>query len=178
MSNVIICDTRQKLKHHTVKEKYFEQHGLTILRTKLFCGDYANKDNLNVVVDTKQNMQEVVNNICGKSHERFRNECILAQKTGTKLIVLIEEDGIKSIEDVEKWQNPRREIMRLATDPNTGKKYLIPKYPYATTGLALSRAMTTMQIKYGVEFMFCPKASAGKKIMELLGLESKDAETR
>jgi hypothetical protein len=38
-----------------------------------------------------------------------------------------------------------------------------------TTGQTLSKAMKTMQEKYEVEFMFCSRGDAGKKIIELLG---------
>lgn len=32
----------------------------------------------NVTVDTKKDIQELVGDICGKQHARFRDECILA----------------------------------------------------------------------------------------------------
>ena len=107
----IICDTRQKLKHHEQKERYFEEQGFNILRSKLPCGDYARMDNMSVVVDTKQDLQECVNNICGPEHERFKRECQLAAQNGIKLIILVEQDGINDIRDVRKWHNPSLDIM-------------------------------------------------------------------
>ena len=44
-----------------------------------FLGSY------DMAVDTKKDMQEIVGNICGVQHARFRDECILAQKNGITL---------------------------------------------------------------------------------------------
>ena len=41
-----------------------------------------------------------------------------------------------------------------------------------TTGDVLAKAMLTMQLKYGVEFVFCRPAEAGEKILELLGVNA------
>ena len=37
-----------------------------------------------------------------------------------------------------------------------------------TSGKTLAKSMLTMQLKYGVEFVFCRPEEAGKKIIELL----------
>ena len=47
----------------------------------------------------------------------------------------------------------------------------VQKYPYAMTGERLAKACLTMQLKYGVEFQFCRPEEAGKKILDLLGVE-------
>ena len=38
-----------------------------------------------------------------------------------------------------------------------------------TSGTILAKAMLTMQLKYGVEFVFCRPEDAGAKVLELLG---------
>ena len=167
----IVCDTRQKLKHHEVKEQYFVDHGYNILRSKLPVGDYSRIDKMVVCVDTKQDLQEVVGNICGKEHDRFKRECILAQSNGIKLIVLVEEDNIKNLDDVSAWHNPRLDI--YTSQYIQGQRKRVQKYPKATKGETLAKAMRTMQLKYGVEFMFCPKDQAGKRVVELLFGEEK-----
>ena len=48
----IVCDTRQKLKHHEKKEQYFAEVGIKTLRSKLPCGDYARLDNMSVCIET------------------------------------------------------------------------------------------------------------------------------
>ena len=165
----IICDTRQKLKHHEQKEQYFKEHGFNVLRTKLPCGDYAKLNDMSVVVDTKQDLQECINNICGKEHDRFRRECQLAKENGIKLIILVEQDGIGSMRDVRFWKNPRLDIYCYRTI--NGVRTRVRKYPKATKGITLMKAMLTMQLRYDVEFQFCNKADAGRRVLELLGVQ-------
>ena len=165
------------MKHHELKEKYFQEHGLRVLHSKLPCGDYARIDDMSTVIDTKQDLQECVNNICGSEHERFRRECLLAKENGIKLIVLVEEDQtddnghyvVNDIRDVWKWKNPRLDVYVYRTVDGQRKK--VRKYPKATTGTTLMKAMLTMQTKYDVEFQFCRKKDAGKRIIEILNLQ-------
>lgn len=173
----IVVDSRQQTQNrsHKRKEEYFRSQGYNVLRSKLPIGDYARIDNMAVIVDTKDGLSEVCQNLCsGKGeHERFRRECILAQENGIKLYILVEEDQtdenghyvVNDIRDVRNWKNPRRQI-RVKKDGQW-----IQKYPKATTGLVLMKAMYTMQLKYGVEWVFCRKKDAGRVICELLGME-------
>ncbi len=85
---IIVVDTRQQDGRHALKDAYFEEHGVKTVRSKLIVGDYARIDNQTVSVDTKRNILELAGNICGKQHERFRNECIRARDCGIKLIIL------------------------------------------------------------------------------------------
>lgn len=121
-------------------------------------------------VDTKKDLLEVASNICSGSHGRFRDEVILAQKVGAKLIILVEEPGIKSIEDVFKWQNPRmRQYNKVRYMHRQGKWMNIPEPKAApTSGSVLAKAMLTMELKYGCKFMFCKPEETGKKIVEIL----------
>jgi len=99
-------------------------------------------------------MAEIAQNIGGSTaeHNRFREECKLAQEYGCKLVFLIEnEEGIRSIEDVGAWKNPRRFVS-----------------PKAIDGVRLSKAMATMQERYGCEFRFCSPEDAGRIIVEIL----------
>lgn len=181
----IIEDTRQQAGKHKYENKQLEALGAKILRSKLPCGDYALMTKMSVVVDSKKDMQEIVGNICGRQHERFRRELQLAQENHIRLIVLIENaDGITCIEDVFEWQNPRLEILMNSKEVigfhrNGRPKYKkIPKYPKATTGKTLAKAMITMQRKYGVEFEFCRRKEAGEKILQLLGVIPDAKETK
>lgn len=118
-----------------------------------------------VAVDRKNSLSEVCGNICSHTHEheRFRNECIKAQEAGAKFYVLIEDDDCKTVEDVFGWNNPRRVIWLRKKGPK-------PKVGPAS-GPTLAKAMITMEKKYGVKFVFCPKNKAAEKIVELLGGE-------
>lgn len=169
---ILLCDSRQKVGKHDLKHRYFMENGIELRVTKLYVGDYTLPTNQSVCVDTKKDLQECVLDICGAEHERFRDECIRAKEAGIKLYVLVEEDQtddnghfvINSLYDVHKWKNPRREI-RVKKDG-----VWVQKYPRATTGVILKKAMITMMYRYGCEFVFCRKKDAGAKILELLGV--------
>ena len=102
---------------------------------------------MSVVVDTKDGLKEVCQNLCSsrEEHERFRAECLKAREHGIKLIVLVEEDEtdenghylINDIRDVRKWQNPRRKIRTKKNGQ------WVMTYPKATTGLTLMKTMYT-----------------------------------
>ena len=108
---IILEDMGQKEEKHTVKNQWFYENGIDVVRVPLPVGDYviANDKAINVLerkeqrnikpkkmdflgtystaVDTKENIGEIVNNICGKSHDRFRDECILAQNNDVQLYI-------------------------------------------------------------------------------------------
>ena len=191
----LIEDVANKESKHIIKNEYWAAQGVEVLRQPLPVGDYILvtdkvEDVLKrkaargiephkmdfigackVSVDTKMDMAEIEGNVCGKAHERFRDELILAQNCGIKLYVLVENNvGIRCLEDVAKWQNPRlRRWMRLNTLHKQGKalSYTIPSRP-PVNGERLMKAMMTMQEKYGVTFEFCKPIDAGAKVIELL----------
>lgn len=147
----IIEDTRQQAKKHENKHKYFEEHNIKVIRSKLPAGDYARIDNMSLVIDTKKDIQEIIQNVT-KDHKRFVAECELCKDAGIKLIVLIENnDKVYKKEDLFKWYNWR-----------------LKKNPRATTGKTLFKILTTMEEEYGVEFMFCNKDQAGEIIEKTL----------
>lgn len=192
---MLIEDKGQKEGQHILKNRYFKDNEIEVLRAPLPVGDYiiASDKVVDVIhrksarnmelkkmdflgtydvsVDTKKDMQEIVGNICGKAHPRFRDECILAQNNGIKLYVLVENtDKVHSIDDVFRWKNPRlHRYNKIAYMHNAGK-WLNTALPKAkpTSGETLAKAMLTMQLKYGVEFVFCRPEDAGAKVIELL----------
>lgn len=148
---IIQVDTREKAKAIRQIMKTFDAHGIKHVTSKLYVGDYMNMDNPHLVVDRKQNLLEVSNNVC-QDHERFRAELKRAAECEIKVIVLVEHgEGIASLEDVIFWQNPR-----LATSPK------------AMTGERLYKILRTLQRKYGCEFAFCEKKDTGKEIIKWL----------
>lgn len=167
---IILEDTRNQLNKHDAKHKWFEANGIDVRRSKLWVGDYTLPTDQSVCIDTKKDIQELVSDICGKQHERFRNECIRAQEAGIRLIVLVENIGgkvgrgeiynptITKLEELHRWKNPRLFIF------DGGKQ----KYPRATRGITLQKACISMELKYGVKFLFCTPHESAKKIVELL----------
>lgn len=147
-----IEDSRQQKGKHEIKHQYWQSNGDKFIRCKIPFGDYCLPPK--VAVDTKGNMSEIAQNLINE-HNRFREECKLAKEYGCHLYFLIEnEDGIKCIEDVTRWINPRLEYSAKAVK-----------------GPQLAKSMATMQERYGCTFLFCTPQESAQKILELLGVE-------
>lgn len=192
---ILIEDKAQKIEKHKIKNLWWKKHNIDVMRMPLPVGDYvlANESVMDVIarkkmrgiepkkmdflgsykvcVDSKFDIQELISDICGKQHDRFRDECILAQNNGIKLYILVENKGglirrttianptIRKLSDLHSWKNPRLFIRR------NGKQV----YPTATRGITLQKACYTMEKKYGVSFLFCTPEESAVRIMELLG---------
>ena len=130
---------------------------------------------IKVAVDRKNSIDEICGNVCSTtaSHERFRDECILAQKCGCKFVILVEDDKVKSLDDLDKWVNPREKkyfVMKARQDKGYKLKYPLPKQPPAS-GKTLAKALRTMQEKYGIEVVFAKPKDAARVMVELLTKE-------
>ena len=113
-----------------------------------------------------------------KRHGFFHRGLKRAEFGDVKLYVLVENrDGVKSIDDLFRWQNPRLKYWKnsdevIGTYKNGKPRYKkVQMYPNATKGETLAKACLTMQLKYGVEFLFCRPEDSGEKILELLGVD-------
>lgn len=147
---VIIEDSRQKTDKHNAKHTWFAENDVELVRCKLPYGDYAPVPPISI--DTKENMDEIANNICGKEHKRFINECKNAKAAGCKLYILVENTlDISDLSQVHTWQNPR-----VIYSPN------------CVQGNRLQKAMETIQSRYGVTFLFCKPSESAQIITELL----------
>lgn len=131
----------------------FDRQDIKWVKSKCIVGDYVNLEKPLLVIDRKKDLQEVAGNVC-QEHERFTNELKLAQELGIKLIVLIEEPKIRTVDEVNSWYNWRRK---------TNKR--------AITGKTLCKIMNTLSSKYGVEWRFTSKSNCGKEIIKILGEE-------
>lgn len=148
--SVIQIDTREKENGEVVN--YFDKIYQKYFVSKLYAGDYLDINSGNVVIDLKADLVELANNLT-KQHDRFKREIKRAKsEMGCRFIVLIRED-LKSLEDVKEWQSPKRKNGKLLTQ---------------VKGETLYAIMKTMQIRYGVEWQFCKRDDAGKKILEIL----------
>ena len=147
----LIIDTREKKDKITHITSYLDDNHIKWYRSKLICGDYQNPLNPTIVIDRKKDLQEVVGNVTTQ-HERFIRELELANELGYRMIILVEESSIKSLNEVPKWYNWR-----------------LKKNPKAVNGKTLYKIMLTISQKYGCEWMFTTKDECGEKIVELLG---------
>lgn len=111
-----------------------------------------------VAVDSKASIQELCGNICGKDHDRIRDEMLLAANNSIRLVYLIEDEQIDSLENLHKWANPRLFLKKR------GKQM----FPNAVRGVTLMKACMTCRAKYGCEFIFCKPNMAAQKIVEIL----------
>lgn len=148
---VIQVDSREQKYDHIIN--YFDSQGIKWVRSKCVVGDYVNLENPMVVIDRKKDLQEVAGNVC-QQHDRFVRELELAKELGYKMIVLVEEPNIKTVNDVFGWYNWRKKTN-----------------PRAVSGRTLAKIMLTMSSKYDVEWQFTTKAKCGERILEILGGE-------
>lgn len=170
---IIIEDTRNQTNKHRNIHKWCKENGIEIIRSKLVVGDYTLPTNQTVCIDTKQNLEEVYGNLI-QQHERFRAECVQAQKIGVKLIILVEHRGINSLADVEHWENPLKRKYDFISCAHEHGKMLnvrIPKKP-PVPSKNLMVIMSTMEKRYGIEWQFCDKSETGRRIIEILQEEN------
>lgn len=147
----VLMDTREKPKAVQTIMKQFEAAGVRVIRTKLWVADYQLFDNPHLVVDRKQTLSELCNNVV-QDHKRFRAELLRAQEYGQHIIVLVEHSkNIRTLEDVIHWVNPRLKVS-----------------PLAVSGERLYKILSAMSKTYDVEFRFCTKDQTGATIIELL----------
>ena len=147
---MIIADTREKKNEHILR--YFDRHGIDYEIRKLDVGDYMLEGNDTISVDRKASVDELASNMLNRNdHARFLREAKRAADSGIKLIVLLETSKYKAIPDLATWRS---------------------KYS-GITGRALMDAIYKTHISYGVEFMFAPKVSTGRRILEILSMEDK-----
>ena len=149
---IIQEDSRQHAGKHETKHQALEAAGHRLFRSKVIVGDYCKPPN--VVIDTKESMAEIAQNIGGgkQEHQRFINELKLAKEIGCRLYVLVEnEDGIRNVQDVAQWKNPRSKYSANCIQ-----------------GPRLAKAMNTIEQRYGCIFQFCRPEEAADRIVQLL----------
>lgn len=163
---LIFIDSREKQRAIRNIVNEFQKQGVKFVTNKLYVGDYQSAENPRIVVDRKQNLNEICQNVC-QDHDRFRRELTRAQDAGIKIVILIEHGKeITCLEDIIFWENPRGIVRKKV---NCKWQTIKTK---ATTGETLYKILTTLQEKYGCEFQFCTKEETGKRILEILSNES------
>lgn len=146
----IQIDTREHKWERARVERQLVKEGMKTITSKLYVGDYQSLDRPRLAIDRKKSLLELCSNVT-QGHERFRKELLRAEDAGIRLVILCEEDGIETLEDVYFWDNPR-----------------LAESPRATTGKQLYRSLCTIRDRYGVQIEFCKKSETGKKIIEIL----------
>lgn len=149
---IIQVDSREKSRAIKQILKEFEKQDIKYISSKLYVGDYCDRNNPNLIIDRKQNIAEIAQNATS-GHDRVKRELLRLDDLGkdAKMIFLIEQDKINNVpindlSDVVFW-----------------------KSKYGTVnGLQIYRILSAWEAKHNVKFMFCNKAETGKKIIEIL----------
>jgi hypothetical protein len=165
-----ICeDSRNQIGKHKNIHDYCAENGIRIVRTKLICGDYTFPTNQSICIDTKQDLNEVYNNLV-QSHDRFARECDLAQQLGIRLVILVEDDEVERLEDVHKWSNPRYKRYMMLKDGHRSGRFMGTKLPAKppVDSRRLQTMMETFADHHGCEWQFCRKSETGLRICEIL----------
>ena len=149
MSNIIICDTREKGNRKILE--YFNKVGQDYIISKLDAGDYMLYKDYTTIIDKKDGLLELAGNLCHtQEHERIKREIAKARELGCiDFIFLIQDNKIKSTEDIANWTSPHTKVK----------------------GETLLKIMRTMKDKYGVRFIIVPKKNMPEMIMKLLGVK-------
>lgn len=140
---ILIEDSRNKIGKHDNIIRYCKDNGIEIQRKVLNVGDYMLPQGTKAI-DTKANIDELANDLYRdkKDLNKKYKKCLHDK---IKLIVLIEEP-IKNISELKSWQSKHSKI----------------------NGRLLIDLIHTLQISYGIRFIFCHPKDTGAKILELL----------
>ena len=157
---MLLVDTREKWTQEGSKDRhlsgYFARHKIPYRVQKLDVGDYMLDGGI-ATIDRKQNVEEICKNLTNPADkQRFFAEARRAMDQGLRLIVLIESNRYRQIVDLKTWRS---------------KYSRVP-------GTVLCRQMERLRFAYGVQFRFCAKNSAGRRIVEILREEQREYELR
>lgn len=163
----IQIDSREKSRAISKIVKHFDANNIKHFSSKLLVGDYMSLDNPRLIIDRKQNLQELCGNVC-QQHERFKKELLRAMEAGIQLVILVEHGpDIKSLEDVYFWENPRKHEVKWRYVNGRREKYVVSAK--AVDGNQLYKSLCTIRDRYNVRFEFCEKKNTGKEIVRILG---------
>ena len=172
----IQIDSREK--PHAIKLiiEEFDRQGVKHFVSKLPVGDYISLDNARLSIDRKQDLGELIGNVC-QQHERFKRELIRAMELGIQLVILVEHgEDVKNLEDVFFWKNPRKHTVHWRYRNGKREKYV--ESEKAVDGYQLYKSLCTIQDRYNVRFEFCNKEETGKRIIEILKAGENDDKGR
>lgn len=146
---VIIEDTRQKAEKHEIKHEGFKKLGIEVYRSKLPIGDYMLPPP--IIIDTKQDITELSENLCGSKteRERFHKQLRRAAKWRTRLVILVEDDRLDDFE-----------ALKGASIQHPAGHYF--------SGDRILEEMDRCSEEFGTEFRLCAKKDSAAVIREIL----------
>lgn len=144
MSLIILQDHREKKGKHDLVEQYLKQQGITLRRVRLNVGDYM-FPNGEISCDLKKDCEELASDLY-RDKLAFNKKYKKCLKDGIQLIVLVEEK-VNNLNELVAWKSKHSRI----------------------NGRLLLDMIHTIQVSYGVKFVFCDKNDTPIKLLELLG---------
>ena len=191
---LIYEDKGNKEGKHIIKNKWWSEQGVEIVRIPLPVGDYVMNNpkiedvisrkakrgvdlkkmdfmgTYNISVDSKQSIMELISDFQAE-HERFRDELLLAKNNGIKLYIVVENDFQWISQKKNIYNTPVKEIKDLFRWKNprafifkNGKQ----AYPNCAKGSWIAKTCMTMENKYGCKFMFCKPDESAEMIIKIL----------
>lgn len=175
MGGNLIEDSRQQVHHgdkHANKHRWWDAHGVGVVRAKLDVGDYCAFGS-NVTVDTKKGLTETAA-CCGRDHARFAREMDRARGAGFRLVVLIETGGpYHEVPDVSRWVGVacrRCEHRRYGRCDPVSSMSCRRWRSKPLQGATLAKIMRGMERDHDCRFELCHPAHTARRICELLGV--------
>ena len=147
MNNIIICDTREKGNKKILE--YFDSVKQEYIISKLDAGDYMIYKDYSTIIDKKDGLIEICNNLCHTTeHQRVVREVELAHSLGCDNFIFLIQGNIKSESDIKNWSSPHTKVR----------------------GETLLKILKTFKEHHDCKFIFVDKKDMGKKIIELLNI--------
>lgn len=140
---ILIEDVRNKIGKHNNIFKYCKDNNIEIQRKVLNVGDYMLPQGT-IAVDTKQSLSELANDLY-TDKLAFNKKYKKCLKDGIQLIVLVEEK-VNNLNELVTWKSKHSRI----------------------NGRLLLDMIHTIQVSYGVKFVFCDKKNTGETLLKLL----------
>lgn len=151
----ILIDSREHKNKIAGIKKAFARGGADFDVCKLYVGDYMDFANPSVIIDRKQHVDELAKN-CTAEQTRFRNELERVKRCGAEMVILVEQDTVKThrgtfplrkLDDLILWESQYSEV----------------------SGERVYRILNAWVHKYPVTVEFCNKRDTGRRILEILG---------
>lgn len=143
---IVICDTRERKNKSILK--YFDEHNIDYIISKLDAGDYMIYKDYSTIIDKKDGLLELSHNLCNTlEHQRVVREIERAKELGCKKFIFLIQSNIKTEEDIKKWKSPHTKVK----------------------GEVLLKVLKTFKEHHDCKFIFVDRKDMGKKIIELLG---------
>lgn len=154
MNNLIVVDTREK-GHKKILE-YFDEVKQDYIPSKLEAADYMIFKDYSILIDRKDNIEEVCKNLCNKKeHQRVIREVERAKLLGCKRFIFLiqspklpnkNEAKYKTLSDVCKFWSPYTKIK----------------------GITLYKIMKTFAEHHDVEYIFATQETMAQSIIDIL----------